>query len=188
LEPTNVIAEVCDRLSASELDAASSLISTRYPFQPPTLVERKYGLAESLRVFIRDGFIDRYSGSRLVFPGTLRLIAHLLPVEFPFQSNWKMSETHAAFWQLTPTIDHVLPVCRGGADSEDNWLTTSMLRNSAKANWTVEELGWTIYPPGGSEWDGQLAWFKNYVAANPAVLSEISGIRSWWRAALDTST
>jgi hypothetical protein len=35
-----------------------------------------------MAVFARDGFVDRYSGERLVFPGTLRLLAKLLPNEF----------------------------------------------------------------------------------------------------------
>jgi hypothetical protein len=30
-----------------------------------------------------------------------------------------------------------------------------MLRNSAKSNWTLDELGWKLLPPGAiSEWDG----------------------------------
>lgn len=91
-------------------------------------------------VFTRDGFVDRYSGDLLVFPGTLRLLAKLLPHEFPFHSNWKADACHPAFWQLFPTIDHVVPVSRGGADADSNWMSTSMLRNSAKANLTLEEL------------------------------------------------
>jgi HNH endonuclease len=53
-----------------------------------------------------------------------------------------------AFWEVGATIDHVVPVTRGGADDESNWVTTSMARNSAKMNWTLEELGWTLHPPG----------------------------------------
>jgi hypothetical protein len=78
--------------------------------------------------------VDRYSGLPLVFPGVLRLLSRLLPQEFPFHPNWKMAETHPAYWELFPTIDHVLPVSRGGVDSDVNWVTTSMLRNAAKAN------------------------------------------------------
>jgi len=185
MEPASAIVRVCEELSAGDFETAAATVREQYPFVPLQPVERKYGVAEALRVFIRDGFIDRYSGNRLLFPGSLRLIAHLLPHTFPFHPNWKMSETHPAFWQLTPTVDHRTPVCRGGEDSEENWLTTSMLRNSAKANWTLEELGWTVHPAGRlADWDGQLSWFRSYVATHPEVLREVSGLRVWHRAAL----
>ena len=94
------------------------------------------------RVFARDGFVDRYSGDKLVFPGTLlRLLSALMPDEFPAHPNWKMSASHVMYWELCPTIDHLVPVARGGADNESNYVTISMLRNSAKAHWTLEELG-----------------------------------------------
>lgn len=102
---------------------------------------RRYTELQSLEVFARDGFVDRYSGQRLVFPGILRLLSRLLPQEFPFHPNWKMAQTHRAYWELFPTIDHVLPVARGAADSEANWVTTSMLRNAAKANGKLQEVG-----------------------------------------------
>ena len=35
-----------------------------------------------------------------------------------------------------------------------------MLRNGAKGNWLLEELGWSLHPPGDMEsWDGLLGWF-----------------------------
>jgi hypothetical protein len=36
-----------------------------------------------MEVFLRDGFLDRYTGSRLIFPATLRMLSQLLPEEFP---------------------------------------------------------------------------------------------------------
>jgi hypothetical protein len=48
-----------------------------------------------------------------------------------------MSETHIIYWALFPTIDHVVPVAREGPDEDKNWVTTSMLRNAAKSNWTL---------------------------------------------------
>jgi hypothetical protein len=114
---------------------------------------------QALRVFVRDGFIDRYSGNRLLFPPVLRLLSVMLPDAFPFHCNWKMNKTHPAYWELFPTLDHIVPVARGGPDHEDNLVSTSMLRNSAKANLTLEELGWSINPPGDmNQWDGMLAW------------------------------
>lgn len=31
------------------------------------------------------------------------------------------------------TLDHIIPITRGGADDTNNFISTSMLRNSAKA-------------------------------------------------------
>jgi 5-methylcytosine-specific restriction endonuclease McrA len=185
-EKSEVLATVCDLLAAGDRYGASSVLRRDYPFAAQPAVERRYGEAEALRVFLRDGFRDRYSGACLIFPGTLRVLSLHLPADFPFHPNWKMSQTHFAFWELSPTVDHVIPVSRGGADVEENWVTTSMVRNSAKANWTLEELGWRLHPPGGiREWDGLLRWFRGYVTQHPDVL-ENPLVRRWHRAALAT--
>jgi len=163
----DIIQEACAALGQGNLDISRALIQDRYPFQNLSNSGRSYSPAECTRVFIRDGFIDRYSGDRLLFPGVLRLLARVLPDVVPFHTNWKMSETHPAFWELFPTIDHVVPVARGGVDKENNWVSTSMLRNSAKSNWTLEELGWKLVPPGStSEWDGLLPWFIRFMEDN----------------------
>src|SRR2546421_668252 len=128
-------------LRMGDIAAARDVLRTEYPFVSATPEGRRYTELQSLQIFLRDGFVDRYSGQRLVFPGVLRLLSRLLPQEFPFHPNWKMTETHPAYWELFPTIDHVLPIARGGAHSQINWVTTSMLRNAGKANWTLEELG-----------------------------------------------
>jgi hypothetical protein len=120
----------------------------------------------------------------LYFPETLRLIHRIAPQEFPFQKNWKMSETHIAFWDLFPTVDHEYPIARGGKDRPENWITTSQLRNSAKANWTLEELGWQKHPPGNaSDWDGLTTWFLEYVKLHPEHLAD-PYLETWYRAAI----
>jgi hypothetical protein len=179
-----VLLEVCLALSAGDTKGASAVLRRDYPFEPVAAVERKYGEAEAIRIFLRDGFVDRYSGARLVFPGALRLLSLRLPSAFPFHPNWKMSETHEAYWELSPTVDHVVPVARGGADSEANWVTTSMRRNSAKSNWTLNELGWTLLPPGrADEWDGLLGWFLNEAKNDSSVLA-VPHLRKWYNAAI----
>ena len=118
-----------------------------------------------------------------MFPPVLRVVSLALPVEFPFHSNWKTDVTHPAFWELGATIDHLVPVSPGGADDESNWVTTSMARNSAKMNWTLDELGWTLQEPGDfQKWDGLLRWFLEYTASNPGLLRS-GWVRRWHRAA-----
>ena len=181
------LSRVCSFLNRDDLASAADQLRQEYPFSPGETVERKYGDQQALQVFIRDGFVDRYSGVRLVFPGVLRVVAMRLPNEFPYHPNWKMTETHLAFWELSPTVDHVVPISRGGVDAEHNWATTSMLRNSAKANWTLGELGWSLMPPGDlREWDGLLSWFSQYVARHSELLQN-ARIATWHRAVLSVA-
>ena len=178
------IRSVCQALSRDGTAAASDLIRAEYPFVPITPEGRRYTEWQSLLVFRRDGFIDRYSGQRLVFPGVLRLLSRLLPREFPFHPNWKMSQTHPAYWELFPTIDHVRPITRGGVDSEGNWVTTSMLRNAAKANWTLTELGWSLHAPGSLvEWDGLTGFFLEFMDSDKSLLED-AYLQRWQSAAL----
>lgn len=110
-----------------------------------------------------------------------------MPSEFPFHPNWKMSETHMIYRELFPTIDHVVPVARGGADDESNWVTTSMLRNAAKSNWTLEEVGWTLVPAGDLlQWDGLLGWFIDYLKQDSRWLDD-RYIRRCHRVAVQTT-
>jgi hypothetical protein len=183
-DKSHLIAGICQAVLDGELDRAAMVIRNTYPFTRPTVAGRKYTEFEALRVFIRDGFVDRYSGQQLVFSPVLRLLSRLLPAEFPFHSNWKMDACHIAYWELSPTIDHVVPVARGGPDHDTNWVCTSMLRNSVKANWTIEELGWHLVPPGDvQQWDGLLQWFVTYVAGHQEIAQE-PYFRRWHRAAL----
>lgn len=163
----DVVRRICEKLQRGDADEARRLILTEYPFAPCQPTIRRCTELDALRVFLRDGFIDRYTGSRLAFQPILRLLSWRLPREFPFHANWKMTECHMAYWELVPTIDHIIPVARGGSDDESNWVTTSMVRNSAKANWTLEELGWELRPPGSlAEWDGLVRLFIDWVGAD----------------------
>lgn len=58
-----------------------------------------------------------------------------------------------------------------------------MFRNSAKSSWLLEEIGWSLHPPGKlSDWDGMFHWFLNYAVDNPYIL-ENKLVRRWHRAA-----
>jgi hypothetical protein len=182
-DKTTVLADVCAALSDNRRDRAGAILRERYPFVPLANVGRRYSVRQMLTVFARDGFVDRYSDVRLICVATLRLISKRLPDQFPFQSNWRTDACHFAFWELVPTIDHILPVSRGGTDDESNWATTSMLRNSAKANFTLDELGWSLHPPGDMrEWDGLLGWFVDQARADRTVLED-PYLRQWFSAA-----
>lgn len=111
----DVIDRVCRALVEKDVERAARIAAAEYPFVPLAKAERRYAETEMMRVFVRDGFIDRCTGQRLVFAGTLRLLSQLMPEQFPAHKNWKMSESHVVFWELFPTIDHVVPAARGVA-------------------------------------------------------------------------
>lgn len=181
-QKADILARACAALTVGETDVGKEILRTEYPFIAEAKASRRYTERQCLRVFYRDGFIDRYSGARLVHPGTLRTLSIVFPDEFPAHPNWDMTQSHFAFYELFPSIDHVVPVARGGTDNETNWVTTSMLRNSAKAHWTLEELNWTLMAPGSSaEWDGLAGWFVGYLETHPE-LALVPYLGRWLRA------
>lgn len=178
------LTRVCAMLEAGDSAGAGAVARVDYPFQPLELIQRKYGVSDLVSLLFRDGFVDRYTGGRLVLPAALRMLSIALPNEFPYHPNWKMSETHPAYWQLSPTIDHVVPVSSGGADEPSNWVCTSMLTNSRKANWSLDALGWDLLPPGDwRKWDGLSQWFLRYAKLHPEMLTP--ALRGWVRTVED---
>jgi hypothetical protein len=136
-----------------------------------------------MEIFLRDGFVDGYSGDRLIFPGALRLISKKLPKAFPYHSAWKMDECHIAYWDLYPTIDHMIPFAKKGKHEKDNWVLTSQLRNSLKSHWTLEELGWKICPHETlKKWDGMTRWFLDFIDKDKSPL-ENKSIKDWYKVA-----
>lgn len=173
------IAAVCRYLEAGQADHARRALLSGYPFKSPTTAKRQYGPTEATRVFVRDGFIDRYTAQRVIHPPVLRLVSLALPTEFPFDSHWKTSATHSAYWEVGASIDHLVPVTMGGEDAEPNWVTTSMEHNFAKMNWSLSDLGWTLRPPGRmADWDGLLGWFLRYSSDHPEVVAR-GNLRQW---------
>lgn len=184
MDKAEVISQACDALERDDLDQARHVLVTQYPFNPIKKSFRQYTPLEMTRIFFRDGFIDRYKGNKLVFPPALRLISHYLPIAFPYHKNGKMSEGHIAYWELFPTIDHVVPVARGGQDCLENWVCCSMLTNSIKSNWTLDEIGWELLPPGKPEkWDGMLGWFVSQAKRMPSLLAA-PYFKRWYNAAV----
>ena len=184
MEKALIVKTLCELLLDDKKSDCIDFANTHYPFEASVAAKRNYSRYDQCRVFLRDGFKDRYSGEKLLFPGLIMLLSIELPEIFKYHKNWKMSETHLVYWQLFPTIDHVIPVARGGKDIEENWITTSMIRNAAKANWTTEELGWKVHSKGDlNNWDGLASCFLELYEKYP-LYSNNSYIKSWRRALL----
>ena len=109
-------------------------------------------------------------------------MSELLPNAFPYHPHWKADQCHIAYWDYQPTIDHIFPVSLGGKDAPENWATTSMVNNSAKSNFTLDQLGWTLKDKGDlANWDGLSKKFVELVDQNPRILT-IARIREYYKA------
>ena len=93
-----------------------------------------------------------------------------------------MTDTHAAYWELTPTVDHIIPVALGGVDDESNWATTSMLHNQIKNIWTLEQLNWSLHERGDiAKWDGLTRTFMQLVERDGSLMND-NYIKRWFEA------
>ena len=146
-------------------------------------------------VYLSDGKIQMdipmreltdYSEQKMEKLGFLKVLSHYMPEEFPYHSHWKMEACHNAYWEFVPTVDHIYPVALGGADSEENWATTSMLHNSIKNNWTLEQLNWKLYDAGNYEdWDGLTGIFVELVEKDASLLDD-TYIKKWYHLSKQT--
>lgn len=179
-DKSSIIASIVSLLLDDKEASAKEIINQEYPHTQVEIDKRTYTMAQKMNQFLCDGFIDRYSGQKLLNPGILKIISHYFPDDFPYHPHWKMTETHIAYWELTPTIDHIYPIAKGGEDDESNWVTTSMKNNSIKSNYTLDELQWKLYPRGEtSEWDGLTSVFLKLVEKDGELLKD-HYIRSWY--------
>lgn len=180
----SILTDVTTALSENSKQKAADILALHYPFYPSEKNKRGYTPSQSLKVFLRDGFIDRYTGKKLVYPSALYTIAFELPDAFPLGMG--RSQSHHAHWDLFPSVDHLFPVSRGGKDDISNWVTTSMSTNIAKSSSSLEELGWELHEAGDlSEWDGLCSWYLSYVAEHP-YLATIKRNKGWHSAVVTT--
>ena len=177
--------QVCNALLAGDIDTATASVANL----EREGADRRYAKGRSLnelertRVFVRDGFIDRYSGDRLVFPPVFPLISHYLPDAFPYHPNWASGKCHACTWNLSATVDHYVPLSFGGTNEIDNLYTTSMKRNLMKSKRAFEEMQWDILPPGDRTWDGLAGVFVAAVGRDRLLL-RLPGFQKWYSAAM----
>lgn len=190
------LASVCDLLASDQLGPAATLLRTQCRNEatvavpaggraqkdwPGGRIERKYTDVQKTRMFLRDGFVDRYSGELLVFPGVLRLISHYFPPEFPYDPHWKYGVGHIWYWEIYPTVDHL---DSAGDAAEDNWVTTSMMRNLKKSNGPLADHGWRLRPIKPTDvWDGLLRWYLQFIADRPELM-RVPALKQWYMAGI----
>lgn len=191
-EPADCIAAACSLLDTGEVAAARELVAAHYPLDPhsPTLeypgprsvpppvagaTPKRRTPGERVRavVFARDGYVDRYTGRRLVSPAVLRYLGDgpeaVLHDVLPYHVNGgrgapavsgARATCHQAGFELYASLEHIVPCSRGGDDGDDeelaNFLTTTPDLNYEKS----DETWLPLHPPGDlREWDGLASWF-----------------------------
>lgn len=178
-DKSNVICDIVTMLLKNDKTEAKNIINQEYPHTYYEIEKRTYTVNQKMNQFVRDGFIDRYTGNKLLNPGILKIISRYFPNEFPYHSHWKMTETHIAYWELIPTIDHIYPIAKGGEDNESNWVTTSMKNNSIKSNYIIDDIHWKLHPKGNiSDWDGLTTIFLRLVENDKELLKD-PYIKGW---------
>jgi hypothetical protein len=87
-----------------------------------------------------------------------------------------------AYWDYSPSMDHIDPISRGGKNKDSNLVTTSMKGNLAKSNYTFEQLNLSLHTEGDiREWDGLSGLFIEIVEKEPE-LKRIRSIKDWYNA------
>jgi 5-methylcytosine-specific restriction endonuclease McrA len=116
---------------------------------------RRRGPSESMKlaVFRRDSFTCRYCGRRTIWLPVLRHLSTAFPEVMPYHPNWRPVSSHILYWTYSASFEHHVPLARGGAESDENYVTTCYQCNDIKNYYLVEELGWRLREPG-QQWDG----------------------------------
>jgi len=75
MKEINAIIDASDCLLNENLSEAKRTIESNLPHRVIKYHKRQMTIAEKLSIFIRDGFIDRFTGEKLVFPNVLRILS-----------------------------------------------------------------------------------------------------------------
>jgi hypothetical protein len=137
-------------------------------------------------IYLRDRFLCRYCGKRVIFGPLLRLVSDLQPDLFPWHRNWMRGRTHPLYWTHRASCDHVRPVARGGSSDPSNLVTACYMCQDMKSHWTLEELkplGWRLRPcpTEVSDWDGLSGLYKSLWSTASQPQQDLNH-QSWVRA------
>jgi hypothetical protein len=68
--------------------------------------------------------------------------------------------THPAILSRSPVLDHVVPGTAGGDWSDEtNLVTACWPCNAAKADLSLEQIGWRVRPISSDDWDGLISLY-----------------------------
>ena len=133
-------------------------------------------------VYDRDRYLCRYCGIKTILTPVMRLLSTTFPDQFPFHPNWKTTDTHPAYWSLSATHDHVVPLSHGGDPLDaGNIVTACWPCNSRKSGLLHDDVGFVVRELEESRWRGLADLYPAlWEASGRPVLGR--GDRSWLNA------
>lgn len=179
----NVLVHACLALEAGSVDAAKKIIETDFPFSRYIKDEKQLPEAEQMKIFMRDGFVDRFTGKRVFMPAVLVVLGKTMPDVFPYKdTHWDRDQTHQAHEMFTAAVKKIIP--SASAKYERNLVTVSYLTKLSRGNATIEDLGQrllTLEEIENLRWDGMTDWFVRYVDEHRDLLANTM-INKWYTA------
>lgn len=107
-------------------------------------------------IFARDGWRCRYCGTRVISTKARKVFTERFPEETHWVS-WQRYGGHSALLSQGASLDHVLPISRGGKNVDCNFVTACGTCQFGRNQWTLEEVGFTDprdRQPVRDGWDG----------------------------------
>lgn len=104
--------------------------------------------------FERDQFTCRFCGTKTIDLEVLKALSRIFPAELPYNSAWKHGESSLVYWTHSTSLEHILPIARGGLDDIANYATTCYACNDARGDLLLEEIGWKDRLSSPVSWDG----------------------------------
>ena len=178
----DVLVHACLALEAGSVDAAKKIIERDFPFSRYVKDEKTFTPVEQMKIFMRDGFVDRFTGKRVFLPPVLAVLSNELPETFPCNPNWDRAKTHQAHEMFSAAVKKIIP--SGLSKDTANLVTVSALNKLSRGNATIEDLGQpllTLDEIASSRWDGMTGWFVNYVHEHKNLLAD-NKIAAWHKA------
>ena len=133
--PARLAAVVAAFQSGGTAAALEALQPIAYHPEPVTR-RRSIPPAREVEVFRRDAWTCRYCGQPTVFLPVMAFLGHLFPDQFPYDPHWRAGVTHPAVSACGASVDHVVPVTRGGTDDLDNLVAACWPCNARKGDFT----------------------------------------------------
>lgn len=104
--------------------------------------------------FEHDQYTCRFCGTRTIDLEVLKALSRIFPAELPYDSAWKHGRSSLVYWTHSTSLEHVIPIARGGLDRPDNYATTCYACNDARGDLLLVEIGWRKRPASREPWDG----------------------------------
>jgi 5-methylcytosine-specific restriction endonuclease McrA len=105
-------------------------------------------------IFARDRYTCRYCDTRTVLIPVMYAISALYGSIFKAHRYWRRDETDIAYWTYATSVEHIVPVKRGGTNDPDNVITACWHCNEEKGTHTLLQLDWNVRPIAERAWDG----------------------------------